>query len=227
MTLFSFSTLSAQEFMDPSYGVSPKKISYLTMEDGTTQEVYVRTWKTKKGLIEEMKVKDKDGNKVKINPENIKYMYLPKSGFQKFAESMAFLNDASQWDNEEINSDLIQDGYVYFEKTEVQLKKKKITAMLQLLNPSFCSKIRVYDDPFAGDTYAPSVGGIQVAKSYAKSHYVKIGNKTATKVAKKEYDEKFGKLFSGCASVKKEFGKDKSWKKFAKAVAKFTADCAE
>ena len=120
------------------------------------------------------------------------------------------LTQESGWDNDEIDSELIQDGYVYFEKTEVQLKKKKITAMLQLLNPSFCSKVRVYDDPFAGETFAPSVGGVQVTKSYAKSHYVKVGNKTATKVAKKDYDDSFGKLFGSCAAVKKEYGKDKS-----------------
>lgn len=218
LAFMAVNTLSAQEFMEPSYGVSPKKIAYITMEDGTTQEVFVRTYKTKKGLIEEITVRDKDDNKVKLDPEQIKHMYLPQSGWSKFAESMEFLNDATKWDNEEINAELIKDGYVYYEKAEVQLKKSKITAMLQLLNPSFCSKIRVYDDPFAGETFAPTVGGIQVAESYAKSHYVKVGDAVAYRLEKSDYDEGFTKLFGDCPAVKKEYGKDKSWKKFASAM---------
>lgn len=228
LALFAIGTLSAQEFMEPSYGASTKKIAYITMEDGTTQEVYIRTWKTKKGLIEEMKVKDKDGRKTTIDPEKIQHMYLPKSGLQKLSESMAFLNDPTKWDNDEIDSKLIQDGYVYYEKAEVQLKKKKITAMLQLLNPSFCSKVRVYDDPFAGETYAPSLGGVKVAKSYAKSHYVKVGDKVAVQMAKKDFGkEGFGKLFKSCKPVEMEYGEDKSWKKFAPALALYSKECAE
>lgn len=188
------------------------------MEDGKTIEVYVKSWKTQKGLIEEIKVRDQNDKKVKIDPEKIKYMYLPQRGLGKLADNLSFLNDATQWDNEDINSDLIQDGYIYFEKTEVQIKKKKTTAMLQLLNPSFCSKIKVYDDPYAVETRGIGIGGINVTETYAKSHYVKVGDKISVKVEKKDYDEEFGKLFSGCSAVKTAFGADIKWKDFAPAV---------
>ena len=52
----------------------------------------------------------------------------------------------------------------YFESAEARVEKKKTqVSMLQLLNPSFSSKIKVYDDPFSRKTTSLAVGSIKMA----------------------------------------------------------------
>lgn len=217
-------TLTAQQFLEPADSYSPKKISYLTMADGTEQEVYLKSFKREKGLIKEMKIEDKDGNKLKIKPEDIKFMYLPQSGFDKFSKQMDFLYDVQKWDNQDINQGRIADGYIYFEQAEVKVKDKKQTLMMQLLNPSFCSKIRVYHDPYAAETASVGVGGFTLAGGDDKSYYVSAGGKTAFKLVKKNYDEEFSKLFGKCAAIKEKY-KDAKWSEFSEAVHTHSQSC--
>ncbi|MEK7257807.1 MAG: hypothetical protein AAB316_23825 [Bacteroidota bacterium] len=223
--LFAAQTLDAQKFLEPSYTFSEKKVSYLTMDDGTEMEVYVRSFKREKGLIEEIKVENKEGKKVKIKPEEIKFMYLPQSGWDKFTKAYDFLTDAQKWDNKEIDQGRVAEGYIYFEKATVQVKKEKMTLMMQLLNPSFCSKMRVYHDPFAKETASLGIGGITVAGGDDKSYYVAAGGDPAYKLMKKNYEEEFPKLFGKCDSVKKKFGKDVRWGDFEVHVYEQSSAC--
>ena len=75
--------LVAQSFAPPFGGYSTKKITYLHMEDGSEIQGTIKSLKFKKGLIEEIKLKDDQGNKIKIDPEDIKYMYIPPSNLAK------------------------------------------------------------------------------------------------------------------------------------------------
>ena len=90
MLFIALNPLSAQNFLAPSFTYSHDKIAYLTMDDGTQHEVYIKKIKREKGLIEEMKVEDANGKKVKIKPEEIKIMYLPQSGWDKMTKGMDF-----------------------------------------------------------------------------------------------------------------------------------------
>ncbi len=222
--LFALNTLSAQKFLEPSYTFSHKKVSYLTMDDGTTMEVFVSKIKREKGLIEELKVEDKDGKKVKIKPEKIKTMYLPQSGFDKLGKALDVMYDAQKWDNKEVDGQKIADGYIYFEKAEVMVKKEKQTLMVQLLNPGFSNKIKVYHDPYAKETASMGVGGITVAGGDAKSYYVSVGGKAAYRLYKKNYDAEYKKMYGGCDALKKKFDKMK-WSEFEEHIYSHNQEC--
>ena len=137
---------------------------------------------------------------------------------------MDFLSDVQKWDNKDIDQGKIADGYVYFEKAEVQVKKKKLTLMVQLLNPSFSSKVKVYHDPYAKETASLGVGGFTVAGGDAKSYYVSSGGKTAFKLEKKNYDEEFSKVFGKCKAVQSKFDKVK-WSEFEEHVYVHSTEC--
>ena len=106
-----------------------------------------------------------------------------------------------------MNGDLIGNGYVYFEQSDVRIKKKTETLMLQLLNPHFSNKIRVYHDPLAKETASIGVGGIDVAGGLDKSYYVKTDD-VAVKLKKKDYDDEFPLYFKSCKALTKKYGKD-------------------
>ncbi len=59
------------------------------------------------------------------------------------------------------------------------VKKKKLTLLLQLLNPGFPNKIKVLFDPYAGETASFGFGSIKLAGGGAKTYYFKKGENVA------------------------------------------------
>jgi hypothetical protein len=218
----------AQKFAPAFDGFSKKKTTFITMDNGDEIECTIASFKRKKGLIEEIKIKDLKGKKVKIKPEAIKHMYIPPSGLSKVSNTLDFLGDAQQWEHTDLDSDIIEKGYAYLEKAEVMVKKKKRTLMMQLVNPTFCNKVRVYHDPFARETMSAGIGGVTLVGGLDKSYYVKVGNDSGYRLEKKNYKgEEFNKLFGDCAGVTNEFQEDVNWSDFEAHLFKFTEECGE
>jgi len=205
---------NAQEFLTPANTFSHSKTAYITLQDGTTVEGDIKKVKRKKGLIEEVRIKKENGDKEKIKPTDIAYMYLPPSGFDKLNRGMSKAFDTQQWDNEEVESDLLKDGYAYFEQAEVYLKKKKKkrSLLMQLLNPHFASNVKVYHDPLARETTSVGVGGFTVAGGDAKSYYVQNSEEPAFRIKKKKYKKKhFAEMWGSCSAVAEKYGDDVDW----------------
>jgi len=219
--LFYTQVTFAQAFVPAMAGFSKKKNIYIHLENGKVIEGSVKSFKWKKGLIEEIKM---DGTKQKIAPEKITHMYIPPSGYAKFASAMNHIYDAQKWQSEDLDKDILEKGYCYLEKSEAQIKKNKSgTYLLQLVNPHMSTKIKVYHDPFAGETASVGVGGVTVAGGIAKSYYAKkAGAKLAIKLEKKNYKDEFKTFFGDCPSVMKKYGDNPKWKDFALHVQEYT-----
>ena len=81
---------------------------------------------------------DHKKKKLKLKPEEIKHMYICPSGYDKMNAELSKIYDVPKWTSEAtLNEGYIKEGYSYFESTEVMIKKKKMTLLLQLLNPGF------------------------------------------------------------------------------------------
>lgn len=221
-----FSYGNAQRFDIPMTTCSGKKISYLTLNDGTQVEGLMKSLGFKKGLIDKMKFEPTDGAKIKLTPQSIKHMYLPPSGIEKLGAALEFMHDVDQWSSRDIDQDIMGKGYVYYEKADVMIKKKKVTLMMQLLNSSFADGIRVYNDPFSKETASTSIGGFELAGGDAKSYYVKKGKGTAFRLYKKDYVKEYPKLYSDCAPLKKHETAGK-WGYLEKHVYKYATECAK
>lgn len=213
----------AQNFLEATESFSRKKPSYITLQDGTELEAEFRNVKTKKGLFLKVWVDDGKDKKREILAEDIKHMYLPASGWDIMAKALDM--DATKLDDDtSLNQELVQDGYAYFETVEVMVKKKKKTALMQLLNPAYANNVRVYNDPWANEQQGLGIKGIQVAGGGAKSYYVKVGDKTAFIVKKKNYSDMFKDIFVSCKSFVKKNSKPR-WKDFEQQVYDHSKGC--
>lgn len=218
--------LEAQNFLDGSFTFSNKKESYITLNDGKEIVGFIDDIDRKKGLIEEITLKDQNKKKFILKPEEVKNMYIAPSGFDKLTALDRKMNDATEWsEDQSMHNEFVKKGYVFFETTQVLIKKKKMTLLLQLLNPGFAEKIKVYFDPYADETMAVGIGGIKVAGGDAKSYYVKKGDAVAFRLQKKNYEEEFENLFGDCPGLKKEFSKKLGWSNFEKHVFFYSENC--
>ena len=219
--LFAALSLSAQEFASPSFSFSGKKPAYVTLNDGTVLEGNIKDLDRKKGLIEEVKI-SVNGKKRKLEPSDIKHMYLAPSGWDNMTNALDKMGDAQRWD-EDLDANKLKEGYVYFETVAVLVKKKQRTLLMQLLNPATATGIRVYHDPFAKETMGAGIGGIQVVGGNAKSYYVKRGSAVAYRLYKKTYDEQYNMLYKGCDAILKAEDAEK-WSGFQNHINNF-AQC--
>lgn len=216
-------TALAQSLLPAATSFSHKKTSYITLKDGSTVEGTIKDLDRKKLVIDEVKLKTADGKVVKLKPEDIAHMYLPESGLSKVSNAADFFTDANRWDNKDLDGDLVSQGYVYFESTEVIWKKKRLNLLLQLLNPHFAEKIKVYNDPLAGETMSAGIGPVKLIGGLDKSYYVlKSEAKAAIRLKKKHYDDEFKGFYSSCKAVSSQKPK---WEDFVSHVYKFAKEC--
>jgi hypothetical protein len=230
-TLFAAALVSlslsaaAQSFSVPLEGFSRSKTSYLHMEDGSVKEGLLGGFKRAKGLIETVKMKSESGGKIKIDPAQINFMYLPPSGLAKMNAALDQATNVSKWDApSNIDESLMGEGYVFFEKTATQIKKKTENLMMQLMNTSFSSKVKVYHDPFAKESMGIAVGGITVAGGLDKSYYVKKEgtDDAAYKLEKKDYKEQFATLFGDCEEFMTKYKDSIKWSELEMHVYEYT-----
>jgi hypothetical protein len=94
---------------------------------------------------------------------------------------------------------------------------------MQLVNPDFSSKIRVYHDPYASETMGFQVGGVQLTGGLDKSYYLNVNGKTQ-RYFKSDYDKTVKTLFASCPALFKKF-EDTKWKDFPDHVFFFDTEC--
>jgi len=223
--LLNFS-MTAQTFMKGLDGVSRKKTAYITLTDGTELECVIEKLPKKKGNIEEV-VYSVEGQKKKmtLEPTDIAHMYLPPSALAKYAAISDVTGNLNKMMSTDMDGEILGKGYTYFESTEVMIKKKKMTLLMQLVNPDYSNGIKVYHDPYSGETMSASVGGMEVAGGIDKSYFVKKGNAPAYKMEKKDYKDGFNELFDGCRALTGLDKKERAWRDLATHIFTFNSKC--
>jgi hypothetical protein len=216
----------AQSFSPAFDTFSGSKTAYVNLLDGSKVEGTVEDLDRKKGLIEEITIKDGAGKKIKLQPAQIKDMYLPPSNYAKLNTGLDRATEVSSWSDDDINNQYINEGYAYFENSKVFVGKKEQVMMLQLLNPATSKGIKVYQDPLARETMGVGIAGIDVVGGEEKSYYVKVGDATAFRLFKKDYKSEFKNIFKDCKAVL-DGVKSPDWSDFDKHVATYSKDCAK
>lgn len=224
---FSMSTM-AQTFSPAFNGYSRKKTTYITMKNGEEMSVIIKKLFLKKGLIDDIKVVTAaDGKKVKINPEDIDHMYIPPSNLGKLNQMMDAATDIKKLQDGELSTEHLDDGYLYMESSQVQVKKKKVQyCMLQVMNPTFSKKIKVFNDPLSGESASIGIGGVTVAGGLDKSYYIKKeGEDIAKRIKKKEYKKDMEELFSECPAVLEKHAGNPKWSEFEQFIFDYSLMC--
>jgi|WetSurMetagenome_2_1015567.scaffolds.fasta_scaffold190303_1 hypothetical protein len=215
--------IDAQQLLSPSFSYSHKKASYVTLMDGKEIKGILDDIDRNKGLIEFIRIVDEAGQKLKLKAEDVKFMYLLPSGMDNLSKQADFLTDIKKWNDEKLDQDLLNQGYVYFESTQVIIRKSATTLLMQLLNPTFSKEVKIYHDPLANETASVGVAGVKVAGGDDKSYYIKIGDDVAYRLEKKNYAEEFKGLWGKCDEVIKKYTEIK-WSELIKHVTDYT-DC--
>lgn len=214
-----------QYFATPVEGFSKKKPAYVTLKSGEELVGTIKDFDYKRGLIDEITLVVGKKDKRKLTPDQISHAYLPQSGLNKLSQAMDLTQDATQWGSEDINQEYMQDGYAYFEQSTVQLKKKKIEALLQMVNPAFNNPVKIFHDPWAKESASAGVGGIKVAGGLEKSYWVIVKGKPAFKVLKKSYDEQLAEIFGACPDYISKLGDKPQWSDFPEALFNYSKEC--
>lgn len=200
----------AQKLMPGTYSFSKEKPVYITLVDGTQVEGMLNKVDRKKGILKSMEV-NVNGDLVFYRAGQIQNMYIAPSGEGKLGKVYDFLYDATKWDNRNYNFQYFNQGYVYFEQTEVEMGMKTRSMLMQLLNPSFSSKIKVYNDPFASE----------LATGEESSYYVKDGGRPAMLLNQESYKDYFIALFGEC-QIMVPLKQKASWTQFDNHVYMYT-----
>lgn len=216
-----------QDFIPGFNMFSHLKPAYVYLNDGVLMEGEIEDLDRKKGLIEAISMRSKNGKIAQLFPEDIKSMYLPANDMSKAMKTKNTLTSVRKLQNVDVNMETINKGYGYFERSVVVLKKETSTLLLQLVNPSFCQKIRVYHDALAGKSVSVGIGFMTVAGGIDKSYFVKIGNEPAFRLKKADYEDEFGNLFPNCPAFYRKYANksDRVWRNFAQHVAEYTELC--
>ena len=222
LSVCSFINVYGQSLLTPSNSFSHKKTSYVTLKDGTEIKGTIEDIDRKDGLIKLVKIRDGSDVKHKLKADQVKEMYLMPSGFDKYSKAVDLVSDASKWNDEKVDQDLVNQGYVYFVNASVKIKKKAQPLLMQLLNPSFSKKVKIYHDPFAKQSMSAGIGGVKIAGGNAKSYFIQVGDdQAAYKVEKKRYEKEFKPLWNKCDAVISKYS-EINWSDLTKHALDYT-----
>lgn len=218
-------TVSAQEFAEKTNNVSYSKPAYIYLENGDSVVGNLTKIGYRKGLIDEVKVKV-DDKKQEVDVNTIKVAYFPISAIGKLSNALNKATNLDKMQKTGVNEALIRDGYVLYEKSLAVIKGKTEPLLMQLVNPAFSDKIRVYADQFASESTSYGVGGMTLAGGDDLSYYIKKGDAPAEKVRKKDFKEKIPTLFGDCPALAEKLQQSFSWTDLPKYIYEHS-NCGE
>lgn len=176
------------------------------------------------GYLNKISIKKEDGTKVKLEPENVATLSVKASKMAKLsmmAESTQSIKTAAKADFNEI----AQREFIIFE-TGLRDKKKDKPRLMQLLNPGFDSKIKVFADPNAKETKGIGMAGVKLTGGVDKSYLFVVNKEKAVKVKKGNYKKNFDELYASCPTMVETFSGEKTkWKDVAGHVFVFDQIC--
>lgn len=215
--------------MEPTAGFSVKKTAYITLADGSKIEGQFKGGQQAlNGGYKSITFKTTEGEKMKIQAEDIQSMLLPESKLSKISAATSVIGDATKWsDDVQINEEAVKEGYAYFETVIIAKKKKEITAVRQILNPGYAAKIKILDNAAGMSGPSTSLGGIKVAGGNDRSYFIKVGEAKAIKVSANKYEEQFAELYASCPEFIEEYGSEIKWSDIEEHVFAFSQMCNE
>lgn len=140
---------------------------------------------------------DEAGNKNKFKAADIEQLKLKVDGLAK----LEIVSEQSSNMDKLANSnfkEVVEREFIYWQRVKSPVKNKYL--LLQLLNPGFDTKMKVYDRPNAKSGES-SVGGIALKGNNATAYYV-VKDGTTLNITKKKYKKQdFNLLFSDCQQI--------------------------
>ena len=173
--------------------------------------------------LNKISIKLENGQKAKFVPEQVVSLRIKASKLVKLfmvSESSSSIKEMAHSDFNEI----VNREYIIFE-TALTAKKTDTYRLLQLLNPGFDNKIKVFAEP-SKKTGGFNVGGLQLTGGEARAYLFVKGNEKAVEVKKGSYSKNFEELYSDCPQMLSTFQGEKiNWDDIALHVFAYDQAC--
>jgi hypothetical protein len=217
------SQLAAAQYFIPEMSsnglISSPEVYAITMENDTLRGK-IRSALLMSGQLKSFTIKKDDGTKVKFKSGEAKLLAVKPSKMANLESAMSVPNLRTLMKVD--FDDVINREWVFYELAMLDKKKDK-PRMMQLLNPGFDSKIKVYLDPNAKETK----GGMLLGGGEDKSYLVLFdGDKVDTYKKKRYNKEAKNLLFKDCKVFMENYdGERFKWKNFAEHVFVYDQLC--
>ena len=204
LCLFALGGVFAQQFIEPvEYPMS--KECYLTLKNGVETKCVFKSAMSSNGM-KSMTIIDENGVKIKYKAAEVEKLRIKMSTWAKIGtiiEGSESITAVAKLDVTEI----IEREFIIYEQALLPKKKDKY-ALLQLLNPGFDGRIKVYENPMGGES-GLSVGGMNVSGGEEKSFLVVKDGDKSMKIKKGSYKKDFSMLFGDCTEMIKILSDEK------------------
>jgi hypothetical protein len=210
------------QFISPVENLPTPADVEITLKDGSEIQGRITSAMSVNGTIRSVTVKDAEKNKYKLKAEEMQTMKVRMTELAKLeamGEASSSLVEMLNADFEEISNR----EWVIYEQALLPKKKEKY-ALLQLLNPGFDSRIKIYQNPDANETGQTSIGGFSVAGGEDTSYLMVKDGAKSSKVKKGSYKKSFPEIFDGCEALQEYQGKPR-FQDFAAHVFLFNKEC--
>ncbi|WP_373515321.1 hypothetical protein [Persicitalea sp.] len=216
-------TAFGQKFLPTIKRFSGSKPGQITLVSGEKIDMTVKKIKRKKTFVYKIKGRRTDDNsQFKYKAEQIKEMSLAPANWGKLMtllESDQSVLTKAKTDYGQINREFVN---LYQERIK---RGKKKPRMMQLLNPEFEGKVRVYDDSRATSTQGIAVQGVNLTGGIKKSYYVRYKGKFG-KIKKSQYKKLFKEYFGNCPALVAKYELS-SWRDFPDHLYYYEQNCLE
>lgn len=193
--------------------------AYVVMNDGDTIHGRISATSIYTDRLKAFTIKNELG-KTKLKTLQIKTLAVIPSFTAKY-EDMPLLTTLKRASDESFLEIVVTD-WVIFERVQLTTKKEKYELM-QLVNPGFDSKIKVYAYRHAGEGGSLSVDNMKLTGGDDDSHYISVENARPILFRKGKYKKQaLSVLYSNCKSLSVEPLK---WKEFATHIYTYNKEC--
>ena len=176
---------------------------HVTLNSGEQFEGKLSTAVLSGGSVRSLTVKRTDGTKLKLKAEDVKRLLIKFGDLAKVETIMESTTSIQELVETDFN-EIIQREFIIFEQALLPKKKNKY-ALLQLVNPGFDNRIKVYDNPTGQESGTMTIGETTVTGGIERSYLVVKDGKKSVKVKKGSYKKSFSTLFGDCEEMMKMY----------------------
>ena len=204
LCLYALGGVFAQQFIEPVESLTSKEC-YLTLKNGVETKCELKSAMISNG-IKSMTIVDENGVKNKYKAVEIEKFRMKMTTLAKIGTIVTGSGSITEAANLDVN-EIIEREFIIYEQALLPKKKDKY-ALLQLLNPGFDDRIKVYENPM-GQESGLAVGGLQVTGGEDKSFLVVKDGEKSMKIKKGSYKKDFSMLFGDCPQMLKILSDEK------------------
>jgi hypothetical protein len=179
------------------------------------------------GYLSAITIKLENDEKVKLKAEDITRLTIKVSKFAKLTMVSESAESIKEMTKTDFNNIVKRDSVIY--ETAMQHTKGDKIRLMQLLNPGFDSKLKVFADPNPNrETSGIGIAGVKLTGGIDKSYLFVQNSQKAILVKKGSYKKNFEELYKNCPAMVAGFTGEKiKWEDVAGHVFAYDQICKD